>query len=65
MVGFGAFPYLSRFTQRDFEGHRWYWQNQEAGATEKHILEKYGTVARWNGPLGVRIFTWDRGTVKY
>jgi len=42
------------FTQCGFEGHQWYWQTQDAGAVEKHLLENYGTVARWNGPLGVR-----------
>ena len=26
---------------------------QDASVPEKHILERYGGVARWNGPLGV------------
>ncbi|KAF9645980.1 cytochrome P450 [Thelephora ganbajun] len=33
-------------------GHQWYWQCEEAGAVEKRLLEEYGTIARWNGPLG-------------
>ena len=37
-------------------GHAWWWQREEAGAVDKMILEEYGTVARWNGSLGVHYF---------
>jgi hypothetical protein len=37
-------------------GHLWWWQHEEASVLEKHILDEYGTVARWNGTLGVRFF---------
>ena len=35
-------------------GHRWWWQYEEVGVVEKEILEQHGTVARWNGLLGVQ-----------
>ena len=34
-------------------GHLWWWQLEEARVVEKNLLGKYGTVVRWNGPLGV------------
>jgi hypothetical protein len=34
-------------------GHRWWWNCEEAGVVEKGILEEHGTIARWNGLLGV------------
>lgn len=34
-------------------GHLWWWQHEEAKVIEKKILEEHGTIARWNGPLGV------------
>ena len=37
-------------------GHLWWWCREEASVVEKHILDEYGTVARWNGTLGVRCF---------
>ena len=27
--------------------------SQDASVVEKHLLEEYGSVVRWNGPLGV------------
>jgi len=33
-------------------GHQWYWQRGEESDTEKHLLEEYGTIVRWNGSLG-------------
>lgn len=46
-------------------GHAWWWQREEAGAVDKMILEEYGTVARWNGSLGVHYFpgVWCCGTL--
>ena len=38
-------------------GHIWWWQREEARAVEKSLLEQYGTVARWNGLLGVCVLT--------
>jgi hypothetical protein len=38
-------------------GHLWWWQSEEAGVVEKRLLEEYGTVARWNGALGVRFLS--------
>jgi hypothetical protein len=35
-------------------GHLWWWQHEEGTVVEKRLLEEYGTVARWNGTLGVR-----------
>ena len=34
-------------------GHLWWWQREGSGTIEKMLLEGYGTVARWNGALGV------------
>lgn len=34
-------------------GNRWWWQHEENGVVEKRFLEEYGTIARWNGVLGV------------
>ena len=45
----------SSYQYRNFEGHEWFWQNKDASVNEKHLLENYGTVARWNGPLGVHV----------
>ena len=53
MVGLKAFSRRSLFFSLYFQGHQWYWQVQDAGVVERDILENYGPVARWNGPLGV------------
>jgi hypothetical protein len=37
-------------------GHLWWWQQEEASAIEKGILEEHGAIARWNGLLGVSFF---------
>lgn len=34
-------------------GHAWWWRLEETSVVEKNFLEEYGTVARWNGALGV------------
>jgi len=33
-------------------GHQWYWQREEGNVIEKRLLDEYGTMVRWNGPLG-------------
>ena len=38
-------------------GHTWWWQREEFGVVDKMILDEYGTVARWNGSLGVHSFS--------
>ena len=37
-------------------GHLWWWLREEVSAVEKSLLEEHGTVARWNGLLGVSFF---------
>lgn len=37
-------------------GHLCWWKSEEVGAVEKSILDEYGTIAHWNGTLGVRTF---------
>jgi len=43
-------------------GHQWYFQAGEAGAADKRFLEDYGNIVRWNGPFGVRLIFFLRGT---
>jgi hypothetical protein len=37
-------------------GHAWWWESEEVAVVEKKILEEHGTIARWNGSLGVCFF---------
>ena len=34
----------------------WWWKGKGAGVVEKSLLDEYGTLARWNGALGVSSF---------
>ena len=36
--------------------HLW-WRREEAGVVEKKPLEEYGIMVRWNGSLGVSVFS--------
>lgn len=46
-------------------GHMWWWQREGVSIVEKRILEEYGTVARWNGALGVCSFPNGRAWGRY
>ena len=37
----------------NLQGHRWYFQTEDAGRVEKRFLENFGNTVRWSGPLGV------------
>ena len=63
MVAMNPVGLKSCYLTDSVTGHMWWWQREGRGTVEKRLLEEYGTVARWNGALGVRFILKSRAIV--